>query len=206
MLFTPAFMKEETDSTQTISATAVWAAIILCLLLVSVVDYETGYEFLFFFFYFAPVSLAAWFLGRSSTFAIACVCGATYWGVDKLSGHYYTHEYYRHWNSFICLLSFVSFGMVLERAKRSLQAQRCMNKELAQKLEELKRSSEKIQQLQENIQIVCAWTKRIKVADKWISLEEFLENELHMKLSHGMSPEAFLAYMKDLERDKKDFS
>jgi hypothetical protein len=94
----------------------------------------------------------------------------------------------------------VAYGLVLERAKRALDQQRWLNEELTRKIEELRQSSEKVQQLQAQVQTICAWSKRIKVADKWIGLEEFLQTELQMKLTHGMSPEAFVEYMKDLDQ------
>ena len=181
---------------------AIWVASMASLLLVSGLDYATGDEFFFFFFYFAPVSLVAWFLGRARTILMVLVCGAAWLGVDELTGHKYTREYYRYWNGLICLLSFLAYGLVLERAKRSLDQQRWLNEELTRKMEESKRAAEKIQQLQAQVQTVCAWSKRIKVADKWISLEEFLQTELQLKLTHGMSPEAFAEYMKDLDQQR----
>jgi hypothetical protein len=44
---------------------------LLCLATVSYVDYITGYEFLFFVFYFIPVGICEWYMGRLGTLSMA---------------------------------------------------------------------------------------------------------------------------------------
>ena len=46
-------------------------------------------------------------------------------------------------------------------------------------LDEIKRSTEAVRRLQGQLQVVCAWTKRINVEGRWIALDEFLTNELN---------------------------
>jgi CHASE3 domain sensor protein len=48
----------------------------------------------------------------------------------------------------------------------------------------------RIQQLQ-NIITVCAWTQRVNYRGKWMRMEEFLWERFHVKVSHGISEEAF---------------
>ena len=36
---------------------------------------------------------------------------------------------------------------------------------------------------------VCAWTKRIKIGGRWMSFEDFILDELGLKVTHGMAPE-----------------
>jgi CheY-like chemotaxis protein len=48
---------------------------------------------------------------------------------------------------------------------------------------------EEIKSLQEHAQVVCAWTDRIQIAGKWLKLTEFLSEHLHLKVTHGVSPE-----------------
>ena len=38
---------------------------------------------------------------------------------------------------------------------------------------------------------MCAWTKRIRVDDEWISIEEYLGRTYGLRVSHGISPDAF---------------
>jgi CHASE3 domain sensor protein len=48
----------------------------------------------------------------------------------------------------------------------------------------------RIQQLQ-NIITVCAWTQRVNFRGKWMRMEEFLWERFRVKVSHGISEEAF---------------
>src|ERR1039457_3166630 len=48
---------------------------LLCLATVSYVDYATGYEFLFFVFYFIPVGICGWYMGRLGTLSMAALSG-----------------------------------------------------------------------------------------------------------------------------------
>ncbi len=64
-----------------------------------------------------------------------------------------------------------------------------MNRDLQSALDELKRSTREIRKLQNGLQVVCAWTKQVKVGDKWMAPDEFLITQLHLKISHGISPE-----------------
>lgn len=48
---------------------------------------------------------------------------------------------------------------------------------------------EEIKVLQGQSQVVCAWTDRINIAGKWLKLTEFLSDHLHLKVTHGVSPE-----------------
>src|SRR5260221_8784830 len=48
----------------------------------------------------------------------------------------------------------------------------------------------RIQQLQ-NISTGCAWTQRVNYRGKWMRMEEFLWERFRVKVSHGISEEAF---------------
>ncbi|HSJ03131.1 MAG TPA: hypothetical protein VK956_11795 [Verrucomicrobium sp.] len=62
----------------------------------------------------------------------------------------------------------------------------------------LEASTTEIRKLQEGLQVVCAWTKWIKVGEVWMTPDEFLTTQLHLKLSHGISPEACQKMTKEL--------
>ena len=57
-------------------------------------------------------------------------------------------------------------------------------------LEKLARADAEIRRLRRGLLKVCAWTKRIEVDGRWISIEEFLSQYLQLQLTHGMSEEA----------------
>jgi CHASE3 domain sensor protein len=48
----------------------------------------------------------------------------------------------------------------------------------------------RIRKLQ-NIITICAWTQRVNFNGKWMRMEEFLWNRFRVKVSHGISEEAF---------------
>jgi PAS domain S-box-containing protein len=57
-------------------------------------------------------------------------------------------------------------------------------------LEQLQKSTATLNRLREDMVTMCAWTKRIHHAGRWISLEEFLQEFLDIPVTHGMSPDA----------------
>jgi K+-sensing histidine kinase KdpD len=168
----------------------VMVAAIANLLVVSYIHYLTGYQFLFFVFYFIPVALCGWYLGRRSVLGMAILTGVSWCFVDILSHHAYPLELFRYANSFICFLAFGTMGVLLQGLRHSLSEQVKSRQALEKTLEELNRTTEETRKLQSQLQVVCAWTKRINVEGKWIPLDEFLTQKLNAKVSYGVSPEA----------------
>lgn len=165
-------------------------ASILSLFAMAYIDYITGYELVFSAAYLIPVSLCAWHFGRRAVLWMSLASGLAAFVVDAIDGHSYSHFMIQYWNSFTCVLISLITGLLLLRLKRTLEDRKRMNIDLQQALEELKRSTEEIRKLQSGLQIVCAWTKQIKVGDRWMTPDEFLSTQLHLKISHGMSPQA----------------
>jgi light-regulated signal transduction histidine kinase (bacteriophytochrome) len=88
-----------------------WGSIIVALVIViGYFDLLTAYEFDFLLFYFLPISLAAWFLGRGASLTLAVICGIVWAGADVLSGHEYTSHFYGVWNLLIRLVAFLVIG------------------------------------------------------------------------------------------------
>jgi hypothetical protein len=55
---------------------------------------------------------------------------------------------------------------------------------------ELKESQGTIDILRQGLVTVCSWTKRIQHEGRWMTMDEFLKDHLHLKLTHGISTEA----------------
>jgi PAS domain S-box-containing protein len=53
--------------------------------------------------------------------------------------------------------------------------------------ERLAKAAAEIKRLQERLLKICTWTKRIYVDGKWISVDEFLTRNLHLKVTPGTS-------------------
>ena len=61
---------------------------------------------------------------------------------------------------------------------------------------QLGEASAEIAKLRKGLLKVCAWTKRIEIDGRWISVDEFLSDHLHLKLTHGMSAEGEQIFQK----------
>ncbi len=160
------------------------------LLLMAGLDYVTGQEIVFSAAYLVPVALTAWWFGRRWTVAMAAVSGAAALAVDLLDGLEYAHPGIEYWNAGTCFAISCVTGYVLGRLRQSLRERELMNERLCDALDKLRESTAEIRELQSGLQTVCAWTKRIKVGEEWMSPEEFLKTQLHLQLTHGISPEA----------------
>jgi sensor domain CHASE-containing protein len=110
--------------------------------------------------------------------------------VDILSDHQYPFEVFRYANSLICFLAFAIIGLLVQRLRQSLNEQLRVRQDLERALDEIRRSTEEARKLQGQLQVVCAWTKRINLEGRWVALDEFLTNTLNTKISYGVSPEA----------------
>jgi len=175
-------------------------ASVASLISLSYIDYLTGYQFLLFVFYFAPAALCGWYLGRFAVVSMAILSGVSWCFVDILSNHHYPFEVFRYFNSFICFLAFAIIGLLLQRLRQSLSEQCRARRQLEQTLDELTRSTEETRKLQQQLHVVCAWTKRINIEGKWIALDEFLTDKLNAKVSYGVSPEAMQEVLQHVEK------
>jgi hypothetical protein len=178
------------------------AASVISLVIMSYIDYITGYELVFSAAYLIPVSLCAWNFGRQAIWYMSAASGFASWFVDVLSGHSYSQFMVQYWNGFTCFLISIVTGLILQRLKRTLEEQTRMNSDLQRALEDLKNSTEEIRKLQNGLQVVCAWTHRIKVGEEWMTPDQFLKTQLHLKLSHGMSPEASRQFEEEIKKNR----
>ena len=172
------------------------------LLVLSYIVYLAGYHFLFFVFFFIPVSLCGWYLGRVSVVSMAILTGVAWCVVDILSNHQYPIEAFRYANSVICFLAFASIGLLLQNLRRSLHKQWEVRRELEKALDEIRRSTEETRRLQGQLQVVCAWTKRINLEGRWVALDEFLTSKLNTQITYGVSPEAMQEVLHTVEKEE----
>jgi len=178
---------------------SIWA--ILLLLMMAGLDYATGYEMVFSAAYLVPVSLCSWHFGRGVVLWMAFAGAVATWIVDRISGQPYSHFLIHYWNSFVCFLISAIVGLILHRLRMTLQQREIANDQLRKALVELERSTEEVRKLQSGLQVVCAWTKRIKVGEDWMTPDQFLMDKLNLNLTHGMSPEAREEFERGLIRD-----
>lgn len=167
------------------------AIIISSLLLMGAIDCCTGQELVFSCAYLVPVSLTAWWFSRNWMIVMSFASGITAFVADEFDGYAYSHPGIQYWNGFTCLVISLVAGLVLSRLKRTLTERKLANERLRSALGRLEASTLEIRKLQSGLQTVCAWTKRIKVGEEWMTPDDFLSTQLHLKLTHGISPNAY---------------
>ncbi len=169
-----------------------------CLLLMATLDYLTGQELVFSCAYLLPVGMTAWWFSQRSMIMMSVTSGLTAFLVDEFDGYEYSHPAIGYWNAFTCFVISIVTGWILFRLRKTLVEREVANEELRIALEKLEASTLEIRKLQSGLQTVCAWTNKIQVGDKWMTADEFLSSQLHLNLTHGISPDAYREMAKSL--------
>lgn len=169
--------------------------------LIGYADYITGSELHLDVFYFIPIAICAWYLRRADVM-VSAFAGALTWGyADIRGGHHYARIIFWYWNVLVSFSSLLAFGLAMCAMRDNLQKKEEARQELLRMLNELKQSADQTEKLREQLHVICAWTKRIRVDGKWLTLEEFLKTHLNVDVSHGISPEAFEQLKRNLQED-----
>lgn len=109
------------------AATITLIAILLSVFL-GVLDYLTGFEISFSFFYLLPISLATWFVGIRSGYLISVICISIWTIINWLAGESFSVEIIRFWNAFIRLMVFIAFSYLLHGLKSALDHERTLSR------------------------------------------------------------------------------
>jgi len=75
-------------------------------------------------------------------------------------------------------------GVVVDQMVTRLAAQQTISS-LSKVMSQIKQPKELL-----NMVTVCAWTKKIKIGDEWMSFEKFMVEVLGLPVTHGITPEA----------------
>ena len=97
-----------------------WAVLTGVGLLVSLfgyVDYRTGFEVSFSFFYLIPIALTAWYVDGRAGLAVVAVSILTWMLSNWLAGETYSHEIIRYFNALTRLAVFVLVNQLLYELK-----------------------------------------------------------------------------------------
>lgn len=166
-------------------------------------DYATGTDLHLDVFYFIPVAITAWQLRRFDVI-ISALIGALTWGcADLRGGHHYNNPAFLYWNIFVSFSALLILGLMTKALRDHLKATEAARQELATALANLRQSTAELEKLRGQLQVVCAWSKRIRVGGQWMTFEEFLKNHLQFKLTHGVSPEAMAHIDSEIEQLKQ---
>lgn len=81
-------------------------------------DYVTGFELSFSFFYLLPIAFSAWYAGRRSAYLIVVMSVLT-WGVSNhFAGQVFSSEAIRYFNGFVRLLMFLLIAWLIGELKQ----------------------------------------------------------------------------------------
>lgn len=151
-------------------------SLILLALLIGILDWLTGYKLSFFVFYFIPISLAAWFLGRYGAFSIAVLCAGVWWGADKLTGHLYPSLFYAVWEPAIRLISNIVIGGAVSKLKDTLDMEKRTTGRLRAAIAERKKNEAALRELTATLEQRVA--ERTRTAESRASQLQSISMEL----------------------------
>jgi diguanylate cyclase (GGDEF)-like protein len=97
-------------------------------LVISVLDYLTGYEMSFAIFYFIPVGLAAWYGGRNTGLAMALASAVVWQITNKLAGEVLSSPLLYTWNTAVRLVAFSIVAILLHKLRAALERERKLSR------------------------------------------------------------------------------
>lgn len=176
----------------------------LLLLAVAVLDYSTTLAVQFSLFYFIPIALIAWNAGRELGFAAAVLAAVAWWLVEVFSAQTHDTPLIAGGNYAVRLAAFIIIAVTVARLRRARNRERQLNAVLEDTVAKLEASMAEINELRNQMQLVCAWTNRIKSEGGWVAMDRFLAEKLHLKISHGISEEAAQRFFSETPRADAD--
>jgi diguanylate cyclase (GGDEF)-like protein len=97
---------------------------LVIVLVLGVIDYQTGEEISVAVFYLVPVALVTWFVGKRAGVFISCLSGVTWLLTDWTAGRIYSHPLVLYWNAIATLAFFLAFTFALSAVKKALEAEK----------------------------------------------------------------------------------
>jgi signal transduction histidine kinase len=148
-----------------------WVILLIILsFLIGLFDYITGFEFDSFIFYFLPVLLSAWYLGRSYSLFFSFICALLWFVVLILTGPTYSKFYFSIWNTIARWITFVAIGWAASRIKVSLDTEREISNKLSESLIKREKTENALRELTTSLeQRVYEQTKAAKDKSEQLS-------------------------------------
>ena len=91
---------------------------------IGILDYFTGYELSFSFFYVIPITLITWRTGRKGGIPASIVSAAVWLWADVVSGHVYSNPLFPIWNMLIRLSLFLIIAILLAELSAAMQREK----------------------------------------------------------------------------------
>jgi len=176
---------------------------ILLVLGVGLLDYVTTAQVALGILYFVAIAFAAWKINRTTALLMATLALGTWAAVDGLSSAAYSSPWIALWNGTARGLSFVLIALLVSALCEQKEKQAAINERLRKSIEETEKSAARIRELQNELQLICSWTNRIRSEGRWMRFEEFMQKNFDMKFTHGISEEAAQKMGDDIEESAR---
>lgn len=105
-----------------------WTVATLAILAIAGVDYVAGVEVRTFPLYYAPISLVAWYRGRSGALSASTLCAACWVGSNYLAGMRYSHPAIWLVNTGVQATSFAIVGLLIATLSIALTTARGLSR------------------------------------------------------------------------------
>jgi hypothetical protein len=168
------------------------ALVTLSVAVLGVADYRTGHELSFFAFYFVPIAIAAWEVGRTSSYLISILSAIAWFVCDHYSSRSYSSVIFPYWNVTMCLLSFLIIAYATSKIRFFLEKER-------------KTSTERLSRIKKLTGLIpiCASCKKIRDdSGYWQRVEQYLAEHTDAEFTHGFCQECVDKLLKEAGIEK----
>jgi len=106
----------------------VFAIVLVLVALLGYLDYATGFEITFSFFYLIPISISAWYIDQKIAQIITAISITTWMVSNWLAGEIYSQEIIRYWNASVRFIVFYFISYLVSEFKLVLQQERRLSR------------------------------------------------------------------------------
>jgi hypothetical protein len=168
------------------------ALLALSVAVLGVADYRTGHELSFFAFYFVPIAIAAWKVGRAGSYLISILSSISWFVCDHYSSRSYSNVIFPYWNVTMCFLSFLIIAYATSKIRFLLEKERKTSKERLSRIKTLT-----------GLIPICASCKKIRDdSGYWQRVEQYLAEHTDAEFTHGLCQECVDKLLKEAGIEK----
>ncbi|MBN2386957.1 MAG: GGDEF domain-containing protein [Anaerolineales bacterium] len=94
--------------------------------LLGTIDYLTGYEMSFSFFYLIPVAIVSWGVDRRAGLVVSAFSAALWATANFLAGEVYPNTFAAVWNTLMLMVFFIIISLLLHALRRAIDEERSL--------------------------------------------------------------------------------
>jgi hypothetical protein len=173
---------------------------------IGLVDYATTPQLSLGVLYFAPVAFAAWKINRPTALFFAAAATLTWALGDNIAEISYSSPWFALWNAGARAFSFVLIALLVSALCAQKERLAVTNQRLQDAIKQSELLSARLAELQNDLQVICSWTNRIRSEGRWMRFEEFMQRNFSLSFTHGISEEAAAQIKGDVARTPRETS